>query len=77
MNRKIATLAIALTATIGALAVSVDSASARGGHGGGFGRGGGFGGYHHRRHWGGYGWAYGGYAGSCFYNPWGRLICYY
>src|SRR5215204_2175871 len=87
MNRKIATLAIALTATVGVLAMSVDSASARGGHGGGFGRGGhgggmmrhggGFrhGGFGHGRH---FGWGYGGYyASACFYNSWGRLICTY
>ena len=32
MNRKITTLAFALTAAVGALAFSVDSADARGGH---------------------------------------------
>ena len=52
MNRKITTLAFALTAAVGALAFSVDSADARGGHGGGFGRGGGGGGM--MRHGGGF-----------------------
>ena len=85
MNRKITTLAFALTAAVGALAFSVDSADARGGHGGGFGGGGGGGMMRHGggfggRHWGhrGYGFGYGyGYSSSCFYNHWGRLVCYY
>ncbi|HKH34162.1 MAG TPA: hypothetical protein VKA80_08395 [Beijerinckiaceae bacterium] len=73
MNRKITTLAFALTAAVGALAFSVESADARGGHGG-FGRGGhgggmmrhgGFGrhgGFHHRRHFGHRHWRHRGYG---------------
>ena len=72
MHRRFATLAIALTASVGALALSVDSASARGGHGGGFGRGGhggfmrhgGFrhGGFRHYRHFGHRHWRWRGYG---------------
>ena len=75
MNRKITTLAFALTAAVGALAFSVESADARGGHGGfgraghgggmmrhgGFGRHGGF---HYRRHFGHRHWLTGGTAGA-------------
>jgi hypothetical protein len=89
--RKLATLAIALSAAMGAFAMTADTAEAKGKGGGGkhwgggkhFGGGmhfGGHGHWGHRRYRHGFGYTYAaypfyGYAAECFYTPRGRVIC--